>query len=286
MLKLQCLDKRGSDKLYRAKQQDVFWVTEKSFSIGTAVQNNLVVTGSSVSTVHAKLVSRGDVYHIKDLNSEVGTLVNGRRVTQKPVACGDVIAIGPLQLQVLDPRSKNDPSGAPYWSLIAASGGLSGREFGLFNDGKSVAVVGRGEGCDVVFPGIHLAREHAVLSLGDDHLLLRDLDSANGTFVNDVKTQTAQLKSGDLVRFDVHSFRVFGLFEQSSNTCDSESPGPAITNDGIDSPEPAKAWCLGSTSPGNKQEFPSESSHLPFSVTALGLLASLVALALYLAVGA
>lgn len=63
--------------------------------------------------------------------------------------------------------------------------------------------VGRGSGCELRLAGAPLvSRAHAVLSVRADRLLVRDLQSTNGTWVNDVRIREAtSLLLGDHVSF-------------------------------------------------------------------------------------
>lgn len=61
--------------------------------------------------------------------------------------------------------------------------------------------IGR-EGCDTVLPDPDVSRRHAVLRALDTGLAIEDLDSTNGTFVNDRRIGgITELRAGDRVRF-------------------------------------------------------------------------------------
>jgi len=57
---------------------------------------------------------------------------------------------------------------------------------------KTITIIGRGE-VDVVIQDVESSRQHAQIELMADRILLRDLNSTNGTFVNDDKISTAEL---------------------------------------------------------------------------------------------
>jgi transcriptional regulator with PAS, ATPase and Fis domain len=61
-------------------------------------------------------------------------------------------------------------------------------------------VVGRDEGCDTVLEGTEVSRRHAELRVDGPLLVVRDLGSSNGVFVNGVRTVDAPLGPGDVVR--------------------------------------------------------------------------------------
>ncbi|MDA9981938.1 FHA domain-containing protein [Gammaproteobacteria bacterium] len=68
-------------------------------------------------------------------------------------------------------------------------------------------LVGR-EDCELLLTSPHSSRKHAKLTLSEGLLRVEDLGSANGTYVNDEKIVTAELKDGDVVRFDTEEFFV------------------------------------------------------------------------------
>lgn len=62
--------------------------------IGRAADNALVLDGDGVSRRHARFVGDGAGYHVEDLGSKNGTLVNGKRLAgPHPLRAGDVVTI-------------------------------------------------------------------------------------------------------------------------------------------------------------------------------------------------
>jgi FHA domain len=61
-------------------------------------------------------------------------------------------------------------------------------------------VVGRHTECDIVLEHPSVSRRHARLSFRDGHWVLRDLDSTNGTRVNDRRVIRCRLEPGDRLR--------------------------------------------------------------------------------------
>ena len=60
--------------------------------------------------------------------------------------------------------------------------------------------IGRDEGCSVQLPGVDVSRRHARLHREGGQLLLTDLGSRNGTFVNGRPATSARLGCGDVLR--------------------------------------------------------------------------------------
>jgi adenylate cyclase len=92
-------------------------------------------------------------------------------------------------------------------------------------------VVGRAPTCDVSIADPTISRRHAELVCEEDQVLLRDLGSSNGTFVNGNKVAAATLEVDDLVAFGKVAFRL-ETFEpprsSSSPAGVAAPPGPTI----------------------------------------------------------
>lgn len=62
-------------------------------------------------------------------------------------------------------------------------------------------IIGRDESCDLVIPERQVSRRHARIRLEDDHYLLEDLGSKNGTFVNGQEIKEPHLlQDGDEIQ--------------------------------------------------------------------------------------
>jgi hypothetical protein len=73
--------------------------------LGSEADNDLTLPGQKVSLHHAIIQRRGVVYKITDLNSDSGTYLNGKRITEPTLLRnGDVVLIGDTQLTISDQR--------------------------------------------------------------------------------------------------------------------------------------------------------------------------------------
>lgn len=93
-----------------------------------------------------------------------------------------------------------------HWEIVAEGDWLTGQRFKI----SGHTVLGRDAHCDITIPGTHLSRQHAELAIQGNTLLIRDLNSSNGTYVNQQRITETALKPGDIIRFDVLTFRVHG----------------------------------------------------------------------------
>jgi len=85
------------------------------------------------------------------------------------------------------------------WILKTITEDLPERTFRILAGG--VRTIGRSTGADFIVDAALVSRIHCRLSaLPDGDLEVRDLDSTNGTYVNDARVETARLSSGDRLR--------------------------------------------------------------------------------------
>lgn len=64
-----------------------------------------------------------------------------------------------------------------------------------------VFVVGRSSGCDLVVPHASVSRKHAEIQVLGGCVTVVDLDSHNGTFIDDARIQSSELTVGQKVTF-------------------------------------------------------------------------------------
>ncbi|MCP5353006.1 MAG: FHA domain-containing protein [Chromatiales bacterium] len=84
------------------------------------------------------------------------------------------------------------------WSLRGVSGELFGKTFPI----DRTFTIGRASDCDLVLASQQVSRQHANISLLGNVLVIDDLQSANGTFVNNQRvTEQRELHDGDQIAF-------------------------------------------------------------------------------------
>ena len=92
--------------------------------------------------------------------------------------------------------------------------------------------VGRGSDSDVVLGSKQVSRNHAVLSVLDGQLYVKDLDSSNGTFINDRRitgNESNVLQANDTLGFASFVFQV----QASATSEESTTLAPATEEEGI-----------------------------------------------------
>lgn len=118
------------------------------------------------------------------------------------------------------------------WQLTALTAALGDLTLTI-EDSLSV---GRGSDNDVVLGSKEVSRNHALLSVLNDKLYIKDLDSSNGTFINDERVESNKstlIKADDTLGFASFSFKAIASTADNS-VFDTDNDADSIvetTND-------------------------------------------------------
>jgi pSer/pThr/pTyr-binding forkhead associated (FHA) protein len=209
---------------FQNRQRAPVALSNPGLTIGSDRISGIVIAEKGVKGFHADLKVDGETLLIEDVGTGVGTFVNGRRIGGAvPLHVGDEIRIADVMLVVAEQRFSEAAEKAQVpdlansaspdtealdgdWALRAQSGPLEGKLFPLDRTVK----IGRALECEISIPEARLSRRHAELVIEDGRLVVRDLDSSNGTYHNGNRIREAELRHGDLLALDTLSFRVIG----------------------------------------------------------------------------
>jgi pSer/pThr/pTyr-binding forkhead associated (FHA) protein len=243
---------------FKDNSQTIFPVTENLCTLGSAAENTLVLNTSTVDAVHARLIQHEGRLFLQDNKSRIGSFVNGSKIKYKELKHGDVVTIGNVHFDIVQVDDNNlaatkIPTAAQRsathttanWRLVSDSSWLSGKMFDILDNGTTI---GRGKDCTIVIPGSHLSRNHATIRRSGDQLILQDMNSANGCFVNEIRVNGEQvIKAGDRLRFDVYSFRVHGPAIAGNGDSSGNNTENNRRNDAPTAPLPRKILNLDTT---------------------------------------
>jgi len=84
------------------------------------------------------------------------------------------------------------------WHLRCLTGPMAGKILPL-KLGRNT--IGRAPHCDVTIPSQNISKEHAVIEVYNDKIIVSDLGSRNGTFVNGVQVKSQKIKLGERISF-------------------------------------------------------------------------------------
>ncbi len=212
-------------------------------SIGRSSKNDLILTGEQVSRHHAVIEQKGDGFWIKD-HSTAGTAINGQRI-DAPTKLADECEIGianwrltfkpssaiqetenkrrQTQITELTKQAPSDttkilqlePGDLTFKLLkphLIIHDSIKGER--SFFVKKNRIVVGTDPNCDIKLHDEYVSKYHAEFRLSDHGFHVIDLDSTNGTFVNESKIKECYLKGNERIHFGSSSILI--TFEETT----------------------------------------------------------------------
>lgn len=223
------------------------WISAgQSIVIGRNYESDMVIRqDSGLSSRHFEVVCDSETCTLRDLDSSNGTLLNGETVTEAQLRDGDKIRasetvfgvsiMGGAQLKKSDVADDLDiePSPEPEPPTLLAdksdmplepmqvvltidSGPFSesekdslSRVLTWFGAGQTIVVGRSASASDLrIRYDKRLSGKHFAVQCDGSHCRLRDLQSANGTFLNDERVTEALLRDDDTIRAGETSFRI------------------------------------------------------------------------------
>ena len=177
-----------------------FPITKERIVIGRGAEADLRVpeTLRFVSNAHAEVIKKEAGYFIRDLDSTNGTLVNNQLIRPEqsyPLGNQAVVRIGDDRYGISIGLTFINPTGAS--DSVA---GLMQAAPATLMTKTNMILIGRLENCDLTLDHPEVSRRHAMVRQVGETYIIEDLDSSNGTFVNDQAIKRAELHEGDLIR--------------------------------------------------------------------------------------
>jgi ABC-type multidrug transport system ATPase subunit len=203
----------------------------------------IAANAANVSRRHAEVRNQNGVYFLVDLGSFNGTYLNGRRITTGEVLNdNDVIELGPNgpSLRFRAPHNVDSQrtahmgqsGGRPQSGRLAQpknqtifaqkddnsfqstlrSANVNPNEPHVFLNrpfDRPQLVIGRGDECEVRLDGLLISNQHARISQSGGMIVIEDLNSTNGTYINGQRiTGRRQLPEEDVVQIGPFLIRV------------------------------------------------------------------------------
>lgn len=85
-----------------------------------------------------------------------------------------------------------------FGTLTINMGGQLGKSYPI---GEKGLIIGRDPGqCDIIISDLNVSRVHAWVTVKRGEVVIIDRGSTNGTYVNQVKVENANLRSGDIIQ--------------------------------------------------------------------------------------
>ena len=164
---------------------------------------------ANVSRRHALLSMENEELHITDLDSRNGTNVDGQPIfSPTPIYLASQITIGGQTLEVVKLRRED---GALHVTFTEIDGADLGQSHTVTVREMSV---GRGSAANLRIADSTrmLSRRHARFELTEGQIYLKDLDSTNGTYVDESRIdEPTRINEGAVVKFGGIAFEVTAI---------------------------------------------------------------------------
>ena len=235
-----------------------FEITNDITSLGRDPRGDVVFESSAgmVSRKHAEIRRQNDEFTVNDNGSFNGTLVNGQRISAPtPLYHNDEIQLGPggPVARFVAPSRISPKSANPAGQISAAAGqpaappeqiGSRTLAFNLdslarktptnqtaqpqllmsldFSGGKEL-IIGRGAASDIKIDGLQISNRHARLSQTNSGIVIEDLNSTNGVYVNGDRISRRVITPNDAVQIGAFLIKIdnadnIGIFDTRSKT--------------------------------------------------------------------
>jgi pSer/pThr/pTyr-binding forkhead associated (FHA) protein len=188
--------------------------------IGSAPEALIRLSVEGVLPEHCEIEMGPERVQIHYAAGDASLSINGAPAEEgQLLRAGDAIAIGPVQVRMV--AVERVPGGAgPRASQVDDAGatrvraalpkyvlrGVSGAAFGKTYPIASAQIIGRHHECDIAIASEEISRRHAQVKPTPDGVLVEDLGSSNGTYINGQRVQSGMLKNGDELRLDAIRF--------------------------------------------------------------------------------
>ncbi|MGB0133826.1 FHA domain-containing protein [Dokdonella sp.] len=189
--------------------------------IGSGSDCQIVLVAPGVAVNHCEVEVRNGKAVVRIRDQSVATVLNGRQITQEgPLKPGDLLLFGrigcrvvaidkPVAASAAKVEQADEQDGRtrvrmalPKFMLRGVSGTTFGRNFALVG----TMTIGRQSDCGIPIQAEEISRQHARLQVTAEGVMVEDLGSANGTWINDKRVHTGMLNPGDELRLDTVRF--------------------------------------------------------------------------------
>ena len=208
--------------LFPNGEHDAVEIREGGIQVGAGADCAVMLTAPGIAPQHCKLFERDGQTFAQPLGNAV-TVLNGKQIAaEMPIKPGDLLLFARVGARVVAlekvpvaptprrPAAGGDDDGRtrvrmalPKFVMRGVSGPTFGKTFGV----TGALTLGRSAECDIAIPSDEISRHHAKLQLVADGVMVEDMGSANGTFVNNQRVHGAMLmRHGDELRLDTVRF--------------------------------------------------------------------------------
>lgn len=184
------------------------------YTVGSSANADIRVENKGLGDIHATLSVADNECEVETDNEASLISVNGKLVKgKKEVRIGDLMIAAQVHMKLLSAAEAEEAiddnrtrvrMALPKFILRGVSGAYFGKTYPL----RGSTILGRHSECHICVNADGISRKHAQIDAEVDGLVVTDLGSSNGTYVNGKKVERADLKVGDELKLDNIRFLV------------------------------------------------------------------------------
>jgi pSer/pThr/pTyr-binding forkhead associated (FHA) protein len=187
---------------------ETFNIRGEEVVLGREPGKGIAIAAEGVSRAHARILWDGKNHWLEDLKSTNGTFLNGNQVSRERLRHLDVVTLGKkVDLVFMVRGERATPTrreGILRAALIPEEADATPYEVPM-----GETTLGRSSATNVNVESGAVSKMHARIERTVDQLMIQDLDSSNGTFVNGARVSVTPLHDGDVISLaSVASFRL------------------------------------------------------------------------------
>jgi pSer/pThr/pTyr-binding forkhead associated (FHA) protein len=233
--------------LFPAGEHEPIELKDGETLVGSAPDCQIMLAAPGIAARHCALLVRGEQAQVRALDGAAVVVLNGKQITaDSTVKPGDLLLFGKVGCRFVatekaapaPPRRPPPPAMAddyngrtrvraalPKFVMRGVSGPTFGKTFGV----TGTLTLGRSAECDISIPTDEISRHHAKLQVVPDGVMVEDLGSANGTFINNQRVHSGTLmKPGDELRLDTVRFMLVSPEQMQAGAPPSRSEAPTV----------------------------------------------------------
>lgn len=204
--------------LKRQDSAEEYLLTDRT-SLGRYYENDIELNDDAISRHHCVFYLDGSDYVVKDLDSSNGTFLNDQPIHESKIAEGDRLKIGLIEFIVIVKHQDVDRTQQdPRFNSIIFDRYFRNKITGIhvkpkqapftdyFFECNSVSTVGRMSICNIPINSNFASRNNTTIDVREHRVMIADMSSTNGTFVNGDRIINSELLDGD-------TFSVAGAFD-------------------------------------------------------------------------
>jgi hypothetical protein len=241
--------------LFPAGEHEPVELKDGESLVGTGADCQIALAAPGIANRHCSLLVRGEQAIVRALDPVAVVVLNGKQITaDAPVKAGDLLLFGKVGCRVVasdkgaQPAPRKPPpqpmgdddngrtrvrAALPKFVMRGVSGPTFGKTFGVVG----TLTLGRSAECDISIATDEISRHHAKLQVVPDGVMVEDLGSANGTFINNQRVHGGTLmRPGDELRLDTVRFLLMSPEQMQPGAPPARSEAPTVV---VPQPQPS-----------------------------------------------